>query len=42
MAQYDGSVEIPKIIEMSNYWILMEIAFAVFGTVRISRQRLKL
>lgn len=28
MAQYDGSVEIPKIIEMSNYWILMEIAFA--------------
>lgn len=28
MAQYEGSVEIPKIIEMSNYWILMEIAFA--------------
>ena len=28
MAQYAGSVEIPKIIEMSNYWILMEIAFA--------------
>ena len=28
MAQYDGSVEIPKIIEMSNYWLLMEIAFA--------------
>lgn len=28
MAQYDGSVEIPKIIEMSNYWILMEIAFS--------------
>ncbi len=28
MEQYDGSVEIPKIIEMSNYWILMEIAFA--------------
>ena len=28
MQQYAGSVEIPKIIEMSNYWILMEIAFA--------------
>ena len=28
MVQYAGSVEIPKIIEMSNYWILMEIAFA--------------
>lgn len=28
MAQYAGSVEIPKIIEMSNYWIVMEIAFA--------------
>ena len=28
MRQYAGSVEIPKIIEMSNYWILMEIAFA--------------
>ncbi|MGN0335420.1 MAG: extracellular solute-binding protein [Lachnospiraceae bacterium] len=28
MGQYEGSVEIPKIIEMSNYWILMEIAFA--------------
>lgn len=28
MFQYEGSVEIPKIIEMSNYWILMEIAFA--------------
>ncbi len=28
MIQYAGSVEIPKIIEMSNYWILMEIAFA--------------
>lgn len=28
MNQYEGSVEIPKIIEMSNYWILMEIAFA--------------
>ncbi len=28
MGQYSGSVEIPKIIEMSNYWILMEIAFA--------------
>ena len=28
MDQYAGSVEIPKIIEMSNYWILMEIAFS--------------
>ncbi len=28
MFQYEGSVEIPKIIEMSNYWILMEIAFS--------------
>ena len=28
MVQYAGSVEIPKIIEMSNYWILMESAFA--------------
>lgn len=28
MTQYDGSVEIPKIIELSNYWILMENAFA--------------
>ena len=28
MVQYAGSVEIPKIIEMSNYLILMEIAFA--------------
>ena len=28
MGQYAGSVEIPKIIEMSNYWILMEISFA--------------
>lgn len=28
MVQYAGSTEIPKIIEMSNYWILMEIAFA--------------
>ena len=28
MEQYAGSVEIPKIIEMSNYWILMEIAFS--------------
>lgn len=28
MVQYAGSVEIPKVIEMSNYWILMEIAFA--------------
>lgn len=28
MVQYAGSVEIPKIIEMSNYWILMEIAFS--------------
>ena len=28
MVQYAGSVEIPKIIKMSNYWILMEIAFA--------------
>jgi maltose-binding protein MalE len=28
MQQYAGSVEIPKVIEMSNYWILMEIAFA--------------
>lgn len=28
MIQYAGSAEIPKIIEMSNYWILMEIAFA--------------
>lgn len=28
MVQYAGSVEIPKIIEMSNYWIVMEIAFA--------------
>ena len=28
MVQYAGSVEIPKIIEMSNYWILMEIAYA--------------
>lgn len=28
MEQYAGSVEIPKIIEMSNYWIVMEIAFA--------------
>lgn len=26
--QYENSVEVPKLTDLSNYWIEMEIAFA--------------
>ena len=28
IAQYEDSVEVPKITDLSNYWIEMEIVFA--------------
>ena len=28
ISQYENSVEVPKITDLSNYWIEMEIAFA--------------
>ena len=28
LEQYENSVEVPKITDLSNYWIEMEIAFA--------------
>lgn len=28
LTQYENSVEVPKLTDLSNYWIEMEIAFA--------------